>query len=119
MDLLDMGRSIHDIGRRLRWSDVGTIIRHLPASSHLIRQQNPDRGDLMYLSPERELLTIVVDEVRRLRWQMRGAQEMPTPMLDALRGGAGDKPAKKKPERERGAHSAKEARAMLAAAKKR
>lgn len=81
-----MGRSIHDVGPRLRWSDVGTIVLHLDhATSHFVRQQNPGQAHLLpYSAPQTRLMAEMVDEVTRLRWQLRGADESPTPLLQRI-----------------------------------
>lgn len=123
-----MGRSIHDIGPRLRWSDVGTIVRHLPPTSHFVRQQNPEREAAMsYGSPEAQMLSLVVDEVTRLRMTIRGVpvDAWPEPLMQRLEGvsrsgsSGGGVVEKQSPPRRRGAHTASEARAMLAAARNR
>ena len=110
-----MGWSIHDIGPRLRWSDVATIVRHLPASSHFQQARHPDRADLRYTDPHGELLSMVVDELVRLRMQQRGA-EAPEPLLRRLRGdivreGKQDTPVK--PRRRQSAASVRERMAAL------
>ena len=83
-----MGLSIHDIGRGLRWSDVGTIIRHLPPDSHLRAQQNPETLQVRrYQAPVTEVLSLAVDELVGLRFQLAGQGEnAPPPLLDRLLG---------------------------------
>lgn len=90
-----MGLSIHDIGRGLRWSDVGTIIRHLPPDSHLRAQQNPETLQVRrYQAPVTEVLSLVVDELVGLRFQLAGqGDKAPPPLLDRLQGAdAADEP---------------------------
>lgn len=121
MDLLEMGRSIHDIGPRLRWSDVGTIVRHLDQStSHFIRQQNPDREHLLpFLSPQMRLMAEVVDEVARLRWALTRSEGEPTPLLQRMHQQA-TAPQKQEPEQRRPKpKTAAEVRALVAAAIKK
>lgn len=88
MDLLDMGRSIHDIGYRLRWSDVKTIVQHLPSGSHFRAHMNPEQARVgPYSDPYGQLLSMVVDELIGLRFQLAGAgDQTPPPLLDRLSG---------------------------------
>lgn len=41
MDLLDRGRSLSELGRTLRWSDLNALIIHLPATSHMHQVLDP------------------------------------------------------------------------------
>lgn len=42
MDLLERGRSLSELGRTLRWSDVKAMLLHLPATSHSRRLLAPE-----------------------------------------------------------------------------
>lgn len=83
-----MGRSIHDIGYRLRWSDVKTIVQHLPSGSHFRAYMNPEQARVgPYADPHGQLLSMVVDELIGLRHQMAGVgDQAPPPLLDRLSG---------------------------------
>lgn len=85
MDLLQMGWTIRDIGGRLGWSDVRTILRHLPADSHFRALRNPQRASaLQFSTPMGQLTSFIVDEIRGLRYQLAGVGEEPTSLLDRI-----------------------------------
>lgn len=118
-----MGRSIHDIGPRLRWSDVKTIVQHLPPGSHFRAHLNPDQATVgPYSDPHGQLLSLVVDELTGLRHQLAGVgDQAPPPLLSRLAGdgemsgGERDRPA---PSRRRPQASASELRERVAASMK-
>lgn len=116
-----MGRSIHDIGYRLRWSDVKTIVQHLPSGSHFRAYMNPEQARVgPYADPHGQLLSMVVDELIGLRHQMAGVgDQAPPPLLDRL-SGVGEKTAagesgERQPARRRPQVSSTELRARVAA----
>lgn len=85
MDLLQMGWTLRDIGRRLAWSDVRTILRNLPADSHYRRAADPHRAAVLpFMTPMGQLTSFIVDELRGLRHQLAGLQEAPAPLLDRI-----------------------------------
>lgn len=66
MDLLDRGRSLSELGRTLRWTDLNALLIHLPATSHVHRVLSPDRAQLEarleeWTSPEVVLLGALID----------------------------------------------------------
>lgn len=108
-----MGRSIHDIGHRLRWSDVKTIIQHLPAGSHFRAHQNPEQAAVgQYADPHGQILTMIVDELVGMRFQMAGAgDKAPPPLLQRMQ----DQAVAQKREAEKKHLSAAEIRRRVAA----
>lgn len=49
MDLIERGRSLSEMGRTLRWSDLSAILIHLPPDSHMrkvVSRLGPESGEI-------------------------------------------------------------------------
>lgn len=44
MDLLERGRTLHELGRTMTWSDIAAFLRYAPPSSHFWEAENPDQA---------------------------------------------------------------------------
>ncbi|MEY8565209.1 hypothetical protein AALF15_01380 [Corynebacteriaceae bacterium 7-707] len=87
MDLIDMGYTIRDVGSRLRWSDIATILRHRRKSRNFWAYKAPTRSRIEeFLDPQTQMMSMVVDEITRLRYQIAGAaSKAPPPIMQRIR----------------------------------
>lgn len=73
MDLLERGRSLSELGKTLRWSDVEAMLLHLPATSHVRRKLSPDAARAAeWTTPTAQLLGALYDHAERTDWERRG-----------------------------------------------
>lgn len=65
---MERGRSLSELGRGLRWSDLRAFIAYLPASSHFRREEEPEKARMLdwiegLATPQAALLGELVDLV--------------------------------------------------------
>lgn len=49
MDLLERGRSLSELGRTLRWTDIHALLLHLPPDSYMrkaVARLGPESGEI-------------------------------------------------------------------------
>lgn len=62
MDLLERGRSLSELGRTLRWSDLKAMLIHLPDTAHVRRVLAPEAARLAeWMTPTNILLGALYD----------------------------------------------------------
>lgn len=72
MDLLERGRSLSELGRDMRWTDLRAFLLYAPPTSYYRRQVDPSAArreeyQLSLMSPTNRLLGEVFDQVQWLR----------------------------------------------------
>lgn len=84
MDLLERGRSLSELGRTLRWTDIEAMLLHLPATSHVSRALSPEAAREAariegWTSPTVSMLGLFFDAWERNELLRRGvpAEKLP------------------------------------------
>ena len=77
MDLLERGRSLGELGRSLRWTDVRAFLMNAPADSHTAAALDPEGNRLSRLvhhwaSPQGQVLGAVHDSLESTLRTMSG-----------------------------------------------
>ena len=83
VDLLRMGRSIHELGYSMSWIELRAVINHAGPCSELAKLGNPLSE---YNSPELMLLRVIGDSLLGANWQRGGGKgARPTPIYEQLK----------------------------------
>lgn len=76
MDLLERGRSLSELGKTLRWTDIEALLLHLPSTSHVRRKIAPEAARAAeWTTPTAQLLGAIYDHVERTELERRGVPE--------------------------------------------
>ncbi|WP_257202290.1 hypothetical protein [Corynebacterium cystitidis] len=129
MDLLERGRSLGELGRSLRWTDMRAFLAHLPVDSHTAEAMDPEgirdrRIIAELLTPRTQFVAAVHDSLESAVLGLAGARAesgIIKRIAKHIMQGEGPKAAeeaKPSPEKRRG-KSATEIRALVAARTKK
>lgn len=77
MDLLERGRSLAELGKTMRWTDIRAFLLYAPPTSNYRRAVDPEEArreeyQLALMEPTNRLLGDVVDQ---LQWLRRGVPD--------------------------------------------
>lgn len=77
MDLFERGRSLAELGKSMRWTDLRAFLLHAPPTSYYRRQADPaaarrEEYQLELMNPTNRLLGEVFDQ---LQWLRQGAPD--------------------------------------------
>lgn len=96
---MERGRSLSELGRRLRWTDVRAFMMCLPSTSYFREQQNPKAAlHARWSTPEVQLLGLLVDAAELSRLGGQDVQEYQGIIARTLDPRRVVKPVKKKKE---------------------
>ncbi|WP_257160408.1 hypothetical protein [Corynebacterium cystitidis] len=79
MDLLERGRSLGELGRSLRWTDMRAFLAHLPVDSHTAEAMDPEgirdrRIIAELLTPRTQFVAAVHDSLESAVLGLAGAR---------------------------------------------